>query len=147
MWFNSLRPSEAYTLQWINHHWSDNGLSPRRRQAIIWINAEKLLIRTIGAKLNEILSEIHTFSFKKMHLKMSSGKWRTFCIGLNVLKCSLVDCCDDTMASIPPMMCHSQFKLEKKKHFALLKPSLQNVSGTTAAFVYVKCVVITGSEL
>ena len=25
------------------------------------------------------------FSFKKMHLKMSFGKWRPFCIGLNVL--------------------------------------------------------------
>ena len=29
--------------------------------------------------------EIHTFSLKKIHLKMSSGKWRPFCLGLNVL--------------------------------------------------------------
>ena len=28
--------------------------------------------------------EIHTFSFKKMHLKMSPGKWQPFCLGLNV---------------------------------------------------------------
>ena len=35
--------------------------------------------------LSEILIEIYTFSFKKMHLKMSSENWRPFCPGLNVL--------------------------------------------------------------
>ena len=64
---------------------SDNGLSPGRRQAIIWTNAGILLIRPLGTNFNEILIEIHTFSFKKMHLKMSSGKRRPFCLGLNVL--------------------------------------------------------------
>ena len=64
---------------------SDNGLSPERRQAIIWTNAGILLIGPLGTKLNEILVEIHTFSFKEMHLKMSSAKWRPFCLGLNVL--------------------------------------------------------------
>ena len=44
---------------------SDNGLSPGRRQAIIWTNAEILLIRTIGTNFSEILGEIHSFSFKK----------------------------------------------------------------------------------
>ena len=48
---------------------SDNGISPDRRQAIIKTNA--------GTNLNEILIEIPTFSFKKIHLKKSSGKWRT----------------------------------------------------------------------
>ena len=33
----------------------------------------------------QILIEMHTFSFKKMHLKMSSGNWWTFCLGLCVL--------------------------------------------------------------
>ena len=28
---------------------------------------------------------MYTFSFKKVHLKMSSAKWRPFCLGLNVL--------------------------------------------------------------
>ena len=65
---------------------SDNGLSPGRRQAIIWINVGILLIRTLGTNFSEILSEIHAFSFKKMHLKMSSAKWRPFSLGLNVLK-------------------------------------------------------------
>ena len=53
---------------------SDNGLSPGRRQAIIWTSAGILLIRPLGTNFNEILIEIHTFSFKKMHLKMSSAK-------------------------------------------------------------------------
>ena len=64
---------------------SDNGLSPDRRQAIIWTNAGILLIGTLGTNLNEFLFEIHTFLFKNIRLKMSSGKWRPFCLGLNVL--------------------------------------------------------------
>ena len=50
---------------------SDNGLSPGWRQAIIWTNAGILLIGPLGIKFSEILSEIITFSFNKMHLKMS----------------------------------------------------------------------------
>ena len=65
---------------------SDNGLSPERRQAIIWTNAGILLIGPLGTNFIEILIEIHTFSLKKMHLKMSFGKWWLFCLGPNVLK-------------------------------------------------------------
>ena len=57
---------------------SDNGLSPRRRQAIIWTNAGILLIGPLGTNFSEILIGIQTLSFKKMHLKMSSAKWRPF---------------------------------------------------------------------
>ena len=64
---------------------SDNGLSPGQRQAIIWNNARILLIGPLGTNFNDISIEIHTFSFKKMHFKMSSAKWRPFCHGLNVL--------------------------------------------------------------
>ena len=64
---------------------SDNGLPPGRRHAIIWTNAGILLIRSLGTNFSEILIEILTFSFKKMYLKMSSVKWRPFCLGLNVL--------------------------------------------------------------
>ena len=64
---------------------SDNGLSPGRRQAIIRTNAGILLIGTLGTIFSEILIGIHTFSFKKMHLKISSGKRRPFWPGLNVL--------------------------------------------------------------
>ena len=65
---------------------SDNGLSPSRRQVIIWTNAGILLIRPFGTYFSEILITIETFSFKKMHLKISSAKWRPFCLGFNVLK-------------------------------------------------------------
>ena len=64
---------------------SNNGLSPGRRQAIIWTNARILLIEPLGTYFSKILIEIHTFSFKKMHSKMSSAKWRLFRLGLNVL--------------------------------------------------------------
>ena len=63
----------------------DNGLSPGRRQAIIWSNAWISLIGPWGTNFSEILIGIQTFSFKKMHLKMPSAKWRPFCLGLNVL--------------------------------------------------------------
>ena len=64
---------------------SDNGLSPERHQAIIWTNAGVLLIGPLGIKFGEIVIEIYIFSFKKMHLKLSLGKWQTFCLSLNVL--------------------------------------------------------------
>ena len=57
---------------------SDNGLSPGRRQAITWNNVGILLIGPVGTHLSEILIGIQTFSFQKMHLKMSSAKWRPF---------------------------------------------------------------------
>ena len=43
---------------------SDNGLSPSRRQAIIWINAWISLIEPLGANFSEVVIEIHIFSFK-----------------------------------------------------------------------------------
>ena len=64
---------------------SDNGLSPGRRQAITWTNVGILLIGPLGTNFSEMLVEIQTFSFKKIHLKMLSGKWRPFCLGLNEL--------------------------------------------------------------
>ena len=64
---------------------SNNGLSPGRRQAIIWTNAGILSIGQLGINFSEMLIKIHTFSFKKMRLQMSSGKWRPSCLDLNVL--------------------------------------------------------------
>ena len=71
---------------------SDNGLSPGRRQAIIWTNAGILSFGPLGTNFSEILTEIKTFSFKKMYLKVSSAKWRPFCLGLNVLTVTLGFC-------------------------------------------------------
>ena len=61
---------------------SDNGLSPD----IIWTNDGILLIGPLGTNFSEISIEILTFSFKIMHLKVSSAKRRPFCLGLNVLR-------------------------------------------------------------
>ena len=61
---------------------SDNGLSPGLCQAIIWTSAGILLI---GPNFSENSIEILSFSFTKMRLKVSSAKWRPFCLGLNML--------------------------------------------------------------
>ena len=65
---------------------SDNGLSPGWRQAINWTNAGILLIGRLGRNFSEILIKLLVFSFKKMRLKVSTAKWRLFCLGINVLK-------------------------------------------------------------
>ena len=64
---------------------SDNGLSPGRRQAIIWTSDGILWIGSLGRNFSEILIEFLIFWFKKMRLNVSSAKWRPFCLGLNVL--------------------------------------------------------------
>ena len=48
----------------------DNGLSSARCQAIIWPNADLLLVEPLRTNLDEISIEIHAFSFKEMHLEM-----------------------------------------------------------------------------
>ena len=58
---------------------SDNGLLPIQHQAIILTNAGLLSIRPLGTNFSEILITIQNFSFMKMHLKISSVKWRPFC--------------------------------------------------------------------
>ena len=59
-----------------------------RIYAIIWKNAWILSIRPLAPNFNDILIKIHTYSFKKMHMILSLGKWRPFCVGLNVLNMS-----------------------------------------------------------
>ena len=83
--FNSPPPSAVHMLAHLVSIGSDNGLSPGRSQAIIWTNAGILLTGSLGTNSSEILIEIHTFLFKKIHLKLLSGKCWPFCLGLNVL--------------------------------------------------------------
>ena len=75
---------------------SDKGLSPGRRQAIIGTNTGILLIGPLATKFSENLIRIQKFSFKKMHLKMSSAKWCQFCLCLNVLmrRCNSMETID-----------------------------------------------------
>ena len=76
---------------------SNNSLSPGRRQAIIWTNAWILFIGPLGTNFGEILIEIHIFSFAKMHLIMSFGKWQPFCLVLNELMLKGFRCHEDIM--------------------------------------------------
>ena len=64
---------------------SDNGLSPGRRQAILWNNAGILLIGLSGTNFSETLVGIQTFHSRKRTWKCCLQKWRIFCLGLNEL--------------------------------------------------------------
>ena len=92
-WVNSSMPSDAYIRSLT--HWGrvthicvsklnmiglDNGLLPGRRQVIIGTNAGILLIGPSRTHFSVFLIEIHTFSLKKMHLKMSSGMSLPQCV-------------------------------------------------------------------
>ena len=59
---------------------SDNCLAPDRWQAITWTNAGILLIGPSGTGFSEILIEIHTFSFKKIHLEMVANLSQPQCV-------------------------------------------------------------------
>ena len=54
------------------------------RQAIFSTNARMMLFGPLEIKFSEILIEIDTFSFKKMGLKMSPVKWRSYLPSLNI---------------------------------------------------------------
>ena len=91
---------------------SDYGVSPDRRQAIIWTNARLLLIGPLGKNFSEILIKVLTFSFNKMRLKVSSAKRRPFCLGLNEL--TIWDyACDKTWAIRSMSICYHIMMLVK----------------------------------
>ena len=93
--WQSIQITEKYIIRWdrVTHICvseltiigSDDGLAPTRCQAIIWTNVGILLIEPLGTNCSEILIEIHIFSFEKTHFKVSSAKYRPFCLGLNVM--------------------------------------------------------------
>ena len=95
---------------------SNTGFSHGGRQAIVWTNAGILLIRPLGTKFSEISINIYTFSFKNMHLKMTSGKMaailsrpqcdtRCLCESkqLSVLSVSSVDHCCAACTTVKPV--------------------------------------------
>ena len=71
--------------EWSSVNWvsigSDNGLSPLRRHAITWTNADLLSFGPLRKTVSEIRIEIQNFSVMKMHWNISSAKWRPFCPG------------------------------------------------------------------
>ena len=97
---------------------SVNGLSPGRRQAIIWSNAGILIIGPIATNFIEILIKIITFSFKKMRSKVSSGKRRPSCRGLNVL-----------IGEIRDMVCSSGLmNPSQSRHMIIMVPQITGTS-------------------
>ena len=103
---------------------SDDDLSPGRRQAIVLTNAGVLLIWPLGSNISEIFIGIHVSPFKKMHLKMSSAKCRTFSLGLNVLMCPVGHSWNSEAMSVSwwCTMCHAFFDsfvhwLRKPPHY------------------------------
>ena len=84
---------------------SDNGLSPGRCQAIIWTSDGILLIGNLEINFREILISIHIFLFYKMHLKMSSAKWRQFCVKVCTPICRVWFLCVFITVLIVPMWC------------------------------------------
>ena len=68
---HSSAPSAAYMRRWTGSTLAQtmNGLSPIRREAIIWTSVGILLIGPLGTNFSEIWIKIRNFSFKKMYLK------------------------------------------------------------------------------
>ena len=92
-WVKSLTPSDTCMRHQINHHWFRQWLVAWPAPSHYLNHAGMLLIGPLGTNFSEILVGIHTFSFKRMHLKMSSGKWRHFCISLGVLNTKVCGVC------------------------------------------------------
>ena len=76
---HSLLPSTAFaSVNWVSIG-LDNGLSPDRRQAIIYSNAGILLIWPLGTKVSEIRIKIQSLPFTNVQLKILPEKWRALC--------------------------------------------------------------------
>ena len=80
---NSSPPIVPHMRQWIGAPLIQvmASLSPVRRQAFTWTNANLLSIGPLETNFSEIRIKIHNFSFMNRRLKMSSTKWRSFCPG------------------------------------------------------------------
>ena len=126
---------------------SDNGLSPRRRQAIIWTNAGILLIGPLGPNIRENLIEILTFSFTKMYLKMLSTKWRPFCLSLNVL--TSLDSWTKHSSPKWPLKCN-HIKLRNSMFIGVINLVVRSLSWDMqliehGAYIIIVIIVIIGS--
>ena len=118
---------------------SDNGLSPDRQKAIIWSSAGKLLIGPLGTNFSKILIEIQTFSFKKRHLKLLSGKWQAFCLGFNMLRSCIWN--DDHVMMGASCFRHTVLRYHHPQGMALAFTHLsQNKNGCYFADDIFKCI-------
>ena len=101
------------------------------------INAGILLFGPLVTNFSEIWIEFRTFSFTKMHLKTSSGKWRPFCFGLNVLTGTMAIICANACVIILKGMgkindCQkTTTKINDKIHVYFLGYSIHQWQSTT----------------
>ena len=79
---------------------SDNGLSPGRRQAIIWTNAEILLIGPLGTNFNEILIEIHRVHYDVTVMLLSTSPGKT----MNLYWKGYLIVCETVENRTPPLL-------------------------------------------
>ena len=64
----------------------ENGMAPSRRQAIIILSKPMLEYCWLATKYSEILIKNYILSFKKVHLKIASAKWRPICLGQHTIR-------------------------------------------------------------
>ena len=130
---------------------SDNGLSPDRRQAIIWTNAGILLIGTLGTNFNEILFEIHTrISIWKcrlengVHLVSASMCWKVCSIFASINKSNQSQFYGaktiryHTHITVKSLWAPCRLKLTVSRLFAqpfVQAPTKENQSSVTLVFV------------
>ena len=127
---NSLRPSVDWTTLG-----SDNGLSPARRQAIIWTNYGILLIWPLGTTFSEISIEILIVSFKKMRLKGSPAKWWSFCHGVNVnLHVRVLSQVCHLSLSAYPGVCHGPCEWGPHHSYVIMSAMVSQITGVTIVY-------------
>ena len=92
-----------------------NSLKPSHYESQCWI-------RTLGTNFSELLSIIHTSSFKKMHLKYRLPKWRPSCLGLNVLKQKRITELLIIKLDIPKVVSPAVLVIQSRQTFIKQKP-------------------------
>ena len=89
LWANHLthwgRVTHICVSELTNHHWFRQWLVAWPAPSHYLNQCWNIVNWTIGNKFQWNINRNDTFSFKKIHLKMLPGKWRPFCLGLNVL--------------------------------------------------------------
>ena len=85
LFFNSLGPS-AYMRQWINHHWFRQWLVAWPAPSHYLNQCWNIVNWTPRNKLQWNVNRNSYIFIQENQLKMSSGIWRPFCLGLNVLR-------------------------------------------------------------
>ena len=97
-------------------------MSPGRRPAIIRTNAGLLLIGLSGTNFNGIVIKFHVF-IKKIHLKISSLKWRHFCHALCCsidrticIICQIINILNQYICGISNLVCTNDMIFQQKRY-------------------------------